>query len=501
MPSRLITGLCIAMCASSAALAQTAAQIDALVRDEMAKQNIVGMAIAIVKNGAIAYAKGYGHTDLGRTQVVTTDTIFRWASVSKTLTAAATLKLAEENADIDLDDKVAKHVVYWPRFGTKGDIRIRHLLSNRSGIIHYKNKKHCRDNRSPNYERDRHTSKFYHAEQGVDVFERQPLCFPPGTDFKYSTFGFSLLGAAVEGASGQSYASWVSSNIQIPLGMSSLRQATGSRAGFDQRCHILRPVLAGNAAWKLPGSGWESNIIDLAKFANALLQGSLLDDTARLWTDVPGNPGYGYGVMHSPDGSRVWHRGRNENSRTGLYLYPESSDHLGIVLMINGVHSKDKRIAHHLADLFGRNNYDSRAPVVDECRDRCYGKLSVLWQQGDKDILLRRGYSSKHLLAEWTFLRQAGYYSNDIEPYLIGGEIYWDALFSKGTAENAIWLDLDDAHFAQKLHELSNTGLRPIDVESYKIGGKRRWAILFRHGSDTTISPNFSPGSREQAQD
>ena len=463
--------------------------------DEMAKQNIVGMAVAIVRNGRIDYARGYGHTDLERTQPVTTDTIFRWASVSKTLTAAATLKLSEEHPHFDIDDKVAKHVSYWPRFGPKGDIRIRHLLSNRSGIIHYRNKKHCRDNRSPDYERDRHTSSFYNAEQGVDVFKRQPLCFQPDTGFKYSTFGFSLLGATIEGASGQSYASWVRNKIQTPLGMTSLRQATGSRPGFDQRCHILQPVRAGNAAWKLPGGGWESNIIDLAKFANALLQGSLLDNTARLWTDVQGNPGYGFGVKHSPDKSRVWHRGRDENSRAALYLYPRSSDLLGIVLMLNGVHVDDKRIAHHLADLFGRNNDDSRAPVVEDCRDSCAGGFSALWRQNHEDVLLRRGYSSDHLLAEWKFLRQAGYQSDDIEPYSIDGEIRWDAVFSKAPAKNAIWLDLDDDRLKHKLDELSSTGFRLIDLETYTIDGKRRWAGLFTGGSgDFAILPRL-PGS------
>ena len=469
--------------------------------DEMAKQNIVGMAVAIVRNGRIDYAKGYGHTDLGRTQPVTTNTIFRWASVSKTLTAAATLKLSEEHPDFDLDDKVAKHVSYWPRFGPKGDIRIRHLLSNRSGIIHYRNKKHCRDNKSPDYERDRHTSTFYNAEQGVDVFKRQPLCFQPGTGFKYSTFGFSLVGAAIEGASSQSYASWVKSNVQIPLGMTSLRQATGIRVGFDQRCHILKPVLAGNAAWKLPGGGWESNILDLAKFANALLQGSLLEHTARLWTEAQENPGYGYGVKRSPDNSHVWHRGRDENSRTALYLYPRSTDRLGIVLMLNGVHGDDKRIAHHLADLFGRYNDDSQAPVVKDCRVNCSGAFTALWRQNHKDVLLRRGHTSEHLLAEWKFLRQSGYYSDDIEPYSINRKVRWDAIFRKGPTKNAIWLDLDDDRLKHKIDELSGTDFRLVDLETYTMDGKRRWAGLFVTGSgEFAILPRLTGAELAAAQ-
>jgi len=346
-----VTSLWMAVFASSAVLAQTASQIDAVVLDEMARQNIVGMAVGIVKDGNIYYARGYGHADLARNVPVTTNTVFRWGSISKTLTAVAALKLAEENPAFSLNDRVTEHVNYWPGYGNKGNIRIKHLLSNRSGIIHYTQRKKCYENRSPGYSRSNHISKYYSAKQGVEVFRNQKLCFDPGTSYKYSTFGFSLLGSAIEGGSGTSYASWVRDKIQRPLGMYSLRQATGTRKGFDQERHILQEVFAGNEAWKLPGGGWESNILDLARFANALLQGSLLNNTGRLWTSVDGNFTYGYGINHAFNNSQVWHEGKNDIGRALLYLYPRSADRLGIVLMINSTHSSPRRISHHLAEL------------------------------------------------------------------------------------------------------------------------------------------------------
>jgi len=357
-----VTSLWMAVFASSAVLAQTASQIDAVLLDEMARQNIVGMAVGIVKNGNIYYARGYGHADLSRKVPVTTNTIFRWGSISKTLTAAAALKLTEENPAFSLNDRVTEHVSYWPEYGNKGNIRIKHLLSNRSGIIHYTKKKNCYGNHSPGYSRSKHISKYYNAKQGVEVFRNQKLCFAPGTSYKYSTFGFNLLGSAIEGGSGTSYATWVRDKIKRPLGMDSLRQATGTRIGFDQEKHILKEVFAGNSAWKLPGGGWESNILDLAKFANALLQGSLLNNTDRLWTSVAGNFTYGYGVNHAFNKSQVWHEGKHDNSRALLYLYPSSADRLGIVLMINSAHSNPMRISHHLADLLIKR---SRTRYID----------------------------------------------------------------------------------------------------------------------------------------
>ena len=129
-----LTSLWLSVFASTVALAQTPAQIDAIVLDQMARQNIIGMAVGIVRDGRIYYARGYGYEDLAHTIPVTTNTIFRWGSISKTLTATAALRLAEENPDFNLNDKVTEHVSYWPQHGNKGNIRIKHLLSNRSGI-------------------------------------------------------------------------------------------------------------------------------------------------------------------------------------------------------------------------------------------------------------------------------------------------------------------------------------------------------------------------------
>ena len=347
----VITNLWLILLVSTPLCGQTADQIDAVVFDEMRKQNIVGMALGIVKNGDIYYAMGYGYEDLERTKPVTTHTVFRWGSVSKTLTATATLQLAEENPAFSLNDRVTEHVHYWPTDNKRGDIRIRHLLSHRSGIVHYQKKKGCFENPYPDYIRHNHPDRYYNAQQAVEVFKDQKLCFDPGTSYRYSTFGYSLLGSVIEGGSGASYTTWVRDRIKIPLEMHTLQQATGTRTGFDREGNRLKKVTTGNAAWRLPGGGWESNILDLAKFANGLLQGSLLKNTDRLWTSVPGNPAYGYGVKSTHDNSHIWHEGMHINSRALLYLLPESTDRLGIVLMINSVHSKPKRIARRLEQL------------------------------------------------------------------------------------------------------------------------------------------------------
>jgi CubicO group peptidase (beta-lactamase class C family) len=350
---RVYTGLWLVLFAVTTAVARTPAQIDAIALDEMARQGIVGMAVGIVNNGQVYYTRGYGYADPDARAPVTPNTLFRWASISKTLTATAVLQLDEQMPGFSLSDRVSEHVPYWPNAGNKGRIRIWQLLSNRSGIIHYNQKKHCYLNRAPRYDRREHASEFYDARQSVAVFSGQPLCFDPGTHYKYSTFGYSLLGAAVESAAGMPYADWIENRIRRPLAMESLRQGTGTRIGFEHDGYRTGKVYEDNAAWKLPGGGWESDIIDLARFANGLLQGSLLDNTSRLWTRVPGNRTYGFGINHNADNSLVWHEGLKDSSRTLMVLYPASpEDHLGIVLMTNTLDSNPGRIARRLAELF-----------------------------------------------------------------------------------------------------------------------------------------------------
>ena len=348
---KVYLSLLILLLIVTAAKAQTASQLDAVVQDEMSRQGIVGMAVGIIRDGEIYYTRGYGYEDLAAKKAVTKSTVFRWASVSKTLTASAVLKLVETDPRVSLNDRVAKYVPYWPRYGNKADIRLWQLLSHRAGIIHYRTKAGCFDNPWPDYSLSRYRSRYYDARQSVDIFRGQPLCFDPGTSFKYSTFGYSLLAAVIEGASGKSYAAWINDNIKQPLGMPSLQQSTATRTGYEMMYGRLIPISDGNVAWRLPGGGWESDVVDLAKFANAILQGKLLKNPEHLWANVPRNRFYGLGLVHTADNSLVWHEGYHLNSRSLLMLFPESPNQLGIVVLSNSAYSDPVNIAYRLARL------------------------------------------------------------------------------------------------------------------------------------------------------
>ncbi|WP_372906695.1 serine hydrolase domain-containing protein, partial [Rhodohalobacter sp.] len=238
----ILFGLIILILKSCAGLEQlshnletdaTLPDVDAVVQDEIIKQNIPGAAVAVVQNGRIVHINGYGHTSLDRTEEVDIDHVFRWASISKPLTAVALLQLDEQYDDFSIDDKVSDYVSYWPDSGQKGDITIKQLLSHRAGITHYTTKRNCPDNNSPSHNTGAHGAGPFSVEDAVEIFEDEDLCFEPGSSYKYSTYGYTLAAAVFEEVSGESYADWVMDNIAQPTFMMSLQQATGTSEGYN----------------------------------------------------------------------------------------------------------------------------------------------------------------------------------------------------------------------------------------------------------------------------
>lgn len=349
----------------------TPAQIEVLnviFEDELRYQNVLGGAVAVVQNGAIVHANGYGFTSPDRDDPVSTDTVFRWASISKTLTAISALQLDEASENFSIEDTVSRHVDYWTTdtSSNKSNVTVKQLLSHRSGVTHYRNASNCPDNPNPDYNNTLHGDVPFNARNAVNVFSDQSLCFNPGSQFRYSTFAFSLAAAALEKEAGKTYTDWVQEQIAVPLGLQSLTQGTGISAGYRGDCGELTRASEASKSYVLPGGGWASNIVDLAKFANGILQGSLLDRTDRLWNEPTGNNTYALGINSSVDGQRVSHSGGHGDLRTYMELYLNDNNKTGIVVYLNHPHSDPIRIVRRVADELGIANWS--VPLDGGCQ-------------------------------------------------------------------------------------------------------------------------------------
>ena len=187
----------------------TEIKIDRLVSAEMSRQKIPGMAVAVVKNGKVVLARGYGFANLEHQVPVTTHSIFNSGSVSKQFTAAAIMHI-EEHGKLRLDDHISR---YLPRTKARwGTITVRHLLTHTSGI--------------PEYEDEIDMRRDYSERQLTELVGLLRRRSAPGHKFEYSNSGYVLLGVIVRTITREFHADYIRRNIFEPLGMKTARVAS-----------------------------------------------------------------------------------------------------------------------------------------------------------------------------------------------------------------------------------------------------------------------------------
>jgi len=182
-------------------------RIDSVVKAEMSRQKIPGVAVAIVSKGTVTLAKGYGEANVEHHVPVTPETVFESGSVGKQFTSAAVMLLVEDGK-IALTDSITK---FFPKAPPSWrGITVRHLLTHTSGI--------------PDYTTD---AMDYRRDYTEDELEQMAFGltpeFPPGSRWNYSNTGYVLLGIIIHKASGQFYGDVLRDRVFKPLGMSSAR--------------------------------------------------------------------------------------------------------------------------------------------------------------------------------------------------------------------------------------------------------------------------------------
>ena len=193
---------------------------------DLLETEVPGAAIAIVKDGRLVLARGYGLADVKNNESVQPDSLFRIASISKPVTAVAILRLVEDGK-LDLEDRafeilnqfeVPEETTPDPRIF---DVTVRQLLQHSGGWdldMGY----------DPMFilgriERALSVPKPASCHDVITFMLGQPLDFDPGTQYAYSNFGYCILGRIIEQASGQTYEEYVKSRILQPMGITRMR--------------------------------------------------------------------------------------------------------------------------------------------------------------------------------------------------------------------------------------------------------------------------------------
>lgn len=346
------------------------------------RQRQSGGALAVVKDGRLVYAKGYGLGDVVNQAPVEPTSLFRIASLSKPITAVAILKLAQDGK-VDLDAKAFSYLDLKPGSAEAkpepklAEITVRHLLQHTGGW----NREKSGD---PMFK-----AAVISAELGVPsppnatsiirYMLTQPLDFDPGTRFAYSNFGYCVLGRILEQVTGEAYETYVKKNVLAPMGITRMALGRSLRENREKdevtyyAPKPLKPVFDTIKERDVPApygsfnleamdahGGWLASAVDLARFA-ASLDKVLDEKSLGIMFARPAIAGkapafYGCGWMIRPvgDGGKMntWHTGGLPGTST---LMVRRHDGLAWIALFNE-RLRDERLdpaLHKAADSVG----------------------------------------------------------------------------------------------------------------------------------------------------
>jgi CubicO group peptidase (beta-lactamase class C family) len=289
--------------------------------EQMAWDGIPGLSVGFIKDG-FTWAKGFGYADLENRVPAEPESSYRLASITKTITALAVLQLAEEGK-IDLDSQIQAYVPYFPR--KKWPVTVRQLLGHLGGISHYRN-----------YATEGHIKDPKTTPESLAIFQDFDLVAEPGTRYTYSSYGYNLLGAAVEGASGLSYGEYIKRHIFDPLGMKDSR-LDNPRELIPNRVRGYRFIKGElknsefvDVSSRFAAGGVRSTVVDLLRYARGIMDRKLLKEATykKMFSSMALRNGfftwYGMGWGVRPWGSHfaVSHSGSQPETRTHLLIFP-----------------------------------------------------------------------------------------------------------------------------------------------------------------------------------
>jgi CubicO group peptidase (beta-lactamase class C family) len=351
----LISALVFAAATHAVPDEPASASVDEFVSGEICAQHIPGVALAVVRDGKIVKAAGYGLANVELDVPTKPESIFQTGSVGKQFTATAIMMLVEEGK-VGLDDKINKYLPGSP--ASWKDITVRHILTHTSGIPDYTEEK---TGGAINMRTD------YTEEELVKKIAALPLDFPPGEKWSYSNSGYLLLGVLIHHVSGEFYGDFLQQRVFQPLQMTSTRIISEADI-VPNRCAGYRLVKGElkNQKWVSPSlnttadGALYTNVLDLAKWDAALYTEKLLKKSSfdQMWTPVKLNSGktspYGFGWrITEENGHRLLEHGGAWQGFT-MYISRYVDDRLTIIVMTNldSSHSDPAKIAQGIAALY-----------------------------------------------------------------------------------------------------------------------------------------------------
>jgi D-alanyl-D-alanine carboxypeptidase len=333
-------------------IAPLAPRLDALAARFLVEQRLPGLAVGVVRNGALAWSSALGFADRATGRPVTTDTLFRIASITKSFTATALLQLRDESR-LRLDDPLVAHVpearAIANPFGPIEDVTLRRLLTHTSGL------------QGDVPLDDPWTWTLVREDDLIAQLDRVSILAPPETGWRYSNVAYELLGIVVGRVAGEGYDRYVKRCVIDVAGLGSTTFFPGDdlaarmATGYGPRRHDdnVTPSEPYDSATLLADGGLWSTVEDLARWlaiqsrtgdddrrgdGDRVLDGRTLREMQHPgvlanddWTYAQG---LGWGSTRIGEAPWVGHTGSLNGFRAIVLFRP--GDRLGVIALTNG---------------------------------------------------------------------------------------------------------------------------------------------------------------------
>jgi len=326
-------------------------QIDDIVTVQLDRQHVPGASIAVLKDGKVVKAKGYGLANAELATPATADTVYQIGSVSKQFIAAGIVLLSREGK-LGLDDTVGRFLDDAP--AAWQSITLRQLMTHTSGLAR---------------EVQGNELKVQPDIDAIRAGYSLPLLFRPGEKMEYSNLGYFVLAEVITRGAGQPWPQYIDAKIFAPLGMKATRTTTTSG---------LVPNRSGGYMWVeggyrnspeipnvRPSGAFLSSVNDLSRWAAALDSDVLFsrEERSLMWTPVKLNDGstrpYGFGwrIENSDAHRQIHHAGTMPGYRAQISRFID--DGVTVIVLTNSGQASPERIgvriaAQYIPDLLPR---------------------------------------------------------------------------------------------------------------------------------------------------
>jgi len=298
------------------------------------QHRIPGMSISVSQKGELIWSEGFGYAHRKpKIKIEPNKTLFRIASISKSITALVLAKLVDKKT-INLNESVYNYLPNYPK--KTYDFTVKELGGHLTGIRHYKGNEFL-------------LNKKMTITEGIDLFKNDALLFEPSTQFSYNTFGYVLLSEIMQKASKINFNDLVKKTVFTPLGMKNTMLEYSeiihkNKTSFYKKKRVLSTPVANE--YKVAGGGFLSTSEDLIKFGLEIISPKTVSKEAlsqiitsqKLKSGKKTGYGIGFSVEWTKNKTRkYYHTGGGVGASTVLLIYPKEEIVISVLTNKSGV--------------------------------------------------------------------------------------------------------------------------------------------------------------------